>query len=219
MPGQQPEEQAVEPQPDAHQDVARRGVVQIRDDDARVDGQASEGGVSCGELAREEYVGQFGLAVALGGEFLLQLGLLEDDAARGRHPVAHAGDVDDADVAVSFLLLLLVRRLQQCREQQLGQERMPHMVRPELQLVPFLGEAVRCHHHARVVDQDIETGLAREKGRCGGGDGREGREVQGEVLDRGGGGIGEGGLELLDRGLGFGFAARGEVDARGGMRG
>lgn len=185
--------------------------IEVGDDDARVDRHRRDGGVACGEFARKKDICELRLAVAAGGMHFLQSRLVPDDAARGRRVVAHAGEVDDAHVGVGFL-----GRFQQRGQQELGQERMPHVVCAELHLVALLGEGVGHEHDTGIVYEDVETFFSRRELLGGFGDRGEGRQVQGEMLDHG---IGDGRLDLFNGGRGFGGGARSEVYARGGVCG
>lgn len=89
------------------------------------------------------------------------------------------------------------------------------MVCAELDLVALLCERVWCGHYARIVDQDVQAGLARQETFCCGGDAGERGEVEGQVDDFGG--VRDGGLDILDSGFCFGGSAGGEVDFRGVM--
>lgn len=64
--------------------------------------------------------------------------------------VSHRGDIDDPAAGRRWLDL----GQQQEREQKVGQ-----MIGLQLGLVAVVGLVLRAHHHARVVDQQVDLGL------------------------------------------------------------
>ena len=103
------------------------------------------------QLIREEQVGQLALPVRAPlavRPFALQV--IEIDLAED---VRAAADRHDARG----------RRLQNQRQQQPGERKVPQVVGAELHLEPVGGRAVRDRHHARVVDQHVEPAVGSRK--------------------------------------------------------
>lgn len=147
-------------------------------------------------------------AIAAESALLFQRSLVEDNALGNRHDVPVAAQTDDAHVGAWQL-----SRFKHCGEQQLGEQRVTHVVCAKLDLVALFRRAVRGRHDTRVVDQDVETRLAALECRGCFGDGREGCQVKGEVLNVAG--VGDRGFDRSNGIVGFGLAAGGEIDACG----
>ena len=150
----------------------------------------------------EQNVRQLRIPITRPGPRREQPRLVRDDA-RLCKVVALRRQVHDPRVAV-----LLGRGLEG-GEQQLGQQRVAHVVRAELDLVALVGLAGRRGHDAGIVDEDVEAGRLGQEFLGGGLDGGEGCEVEREVGDLG---VGHGLLDGCDGVLGFGCSAGGEVD-------
>lgn len=108
-------------------------VVQVGQDDSRMQCSRSDGWMSSLKFPRVQDVCQLGLAIANECVVLLQGVLVVDDATWCSH-VAFRANVDDANVGIGFLGCL-----QKGREQQLREESMADVVGSELYLVTFFG--------------------------------------------------------------------------------
>lgn len=117
-------------------------------------------------------------AIAEQGALLFQRRLVEENALGNRHIVSVAAKTDDAHVCAWQL-----SRLEHGGQQQLGEQRVAHVVCTKLDLVALFRCAVRRRHDTRVVDQDVKTRLAGFECRGCLGDGREGCQVEGKVLN------------------------------------
>jgi hypothetical protein len=204
--------QAIQPHSEFHERVRAHVVEQICQNDAGMQAYACYGWVLFGERARVQDVGEFGRPVAAPGADVFEGGLVEFDTRGGRDVMAHTAQRNDADVCTG-----LFGRFQHCWKQKLREERVAHVVCAELDFIAFFGCGVWGGHDSRIVDEDIETRFPRFEGVGRRGDGGEGGEVEREVDDFAG--VGNGGLDGGDGGGGFGGGARGEVDARRGVRG
>lgn len=80
-----------------------------------------------------------------------------------------AAQTDDAHIGAWKL-----GRLEHGGQQQLGEQRVAHVVCAKLDLVVLFRRAVRRRHDTRIVDQDVEARLAGLECRGCFGDGREG---------------------------------------------
>jgi hypothetical protein len=191
---------------DLHEDIGRHCHVQIREDDTGVYRHSGDFGIAFGERFRVEDVCEFGDAVAgpaVGGA---EARLVEYDAARRSEVVPDARDVDDAHISPGLGGAL------ECREQQLGEQGVTHVVGPELDFVALLCGHVVDGHDAGIVDEEIQPRFRRCECRSGGFDRGEGCQVEGEednVCSW------DGRLNVGDGGVTFGGRAGGEVDLRG----
>lgn len=163
--------------------------------------------ISLRKLAGEKHVRKLRLPITPPRPLLLQGCLVKYDSPVRRCHFPYTRHVNDAHVGA-----WLRGCLEEHREKQLGQQRVPDVIGAELDLIALLSEAVRCHHDAGIVDQYVEALLARLERRGGGCNRREGRQVEREVFNCGRGACA---LKVGDGSGRFGGRARGEVDARG----
>jgi len=110
------------------------------------------------------------LPVTLPCALLLELRLVEDQATWDADGVASTGERDDTGVTVRGC------GVEQCRQQELGEQRVAHMIGAELYLVALFCRAVWASHDSGVVDQDVEACLgALESGGSAGDRGKRGQ--------------------------------------------
>ena len=127
-------------------------VYQVGVDHTRVHGHRGDVWVAPRQLAREQDVRELGLAIPRPGRGRRQVVVLEVDSHVRGHLVAHRRHVDDPHVRA-----WLLRRLLERREEELGQEEMPDVIRAQLDLVPFLRRPDGHGHDTGVVEQKVQT--------------------------------------------------------------
>ena len=152
------------------------------------------------ELIREHQVGQLGLSICPNPAVVaLPLQIVEANCAG--ETMTDAADGHDSRT----------RRGQHAVEQLVRQREVAQMIGAELQFEAILGGRLRRHHHACVVDQQIDRIVTRAKLVGGGPDGVERGQV--ELLDRHAGARGGPG-DQVGRGLALLEIADGEHDMR-----